>query len=103
MLLCGVFRVVVPENLRELFYGTAYKTFPYRKAKAGTIGNKSDQTFPCKTKGGTELFRLKKRVIYPSMGKFLGVVRKLIFVWAKFVPKNELRRSGKPKYTMNAE
>ena len=63
MLLCGVFRVVVPENLRELFYGTAYKTFPYRKEKTETICNKSKQTFPPKTKDGTELFRLKKRVI----------------------------------------
>ena len=27
----GVFRVVAPENLRELFYGTVMKTFPNSK------------------------------------------------------------------------
>ena len=42
---CGVFRVVAPENLRELFCGTVMKTFPYSKATKGTKIIKFYQTF----------------------------------------------------------
>ena len=62
-------------------------TYPCGKATKGTKMIKFHQAFPCKTKDGTKLFRLKKRVLYLSMGKFLGVIGG---IFTKIPPKNRV-------------